>query len=85
METTDSSAAIQELTKRVRTLELDFAALCERLLAEREQHKPKPSTEKPPIDFTGVGGRRVHPPQKFDGKPTVDLSPAYGSTGRLIR
>jgi hypothetical protein len=91
METTESNITIQDLAARVRALELDFAALIERLAAERERNEaksesePEPSSETPGIDFSSIGGRMIAPPEDYTGRPPVDLSAAYGTTGRRVR
>ena len=70
----ENEITIQSLAERLAALEVAVASLAAKKVPEADG-----------IDFSSVGGRKVgHHLTEKQGAP-IDLSPAYGATGKRVR
>ena len=65
---------LQDIERRVATLERAVASLT----AEKNKGEPRGK-------FAHIGGIERHPACSFEGSQSVDLTQAYGGTGKRVR
>ena len=69
---------IHDIEHRLATLERTVASL----VAEKSRGQ---DSDEPCGKFASIGGIERHPAHPFEGSQSVDLSDAYGETGKRIR
>ena len=69
---------LQDIERRVATLERAVASLITE--KNRGEHSDEPRGK-----FAHIGGIERHPARAFEGLQSVDLSEAYGETGKRVR
>jgi hypothetical protein len=72
----ENEITLHDIERRLAALEKAVTSLTEKTGRER--------SDGPRGKFAHIGGIEVLPARSFQGSPSVDLSEAYGETGRCV-
>ena len=74
----ENEITLQDIERRLAVLETTVASLT----AEKNSGE---HSDEPCGRFASIGGIERHPGRSFEGSQSVDLSEAYGETGKRVR
>jgi hypothetical protein len=72
----DKEITLQDIERRLAALERAVASLT---AEKKSEHSDGPRGK-----FADIGGIERHPARSFEGSQSVDLSEAYGETGKRV-